>query len=432
MVSILPQKVSPWQIIGQAMSQLGQNAPQMLEERFKTQRGLGAVDQLQEALGQAGGDVNKILPALARAYTLNPNLERSGLGQQYLQQARVAGAFPSAGKPTTEQPSPIGQPSQLPNLEQQPIQQTQPGTFAEPSPFNIFTPDQMRTESERYATVLNDPNAYNQRFNQLQGLNEAATAQRQALEDAALKANVKPEDLSRFMVVNSKLDPRNPSKWAQEGVRNFNRVKANDQKIRNAFIPGIGNALMGMNRQETLNRMIPALQENKKMGLEQEDRNFLADNYLTQAEIESLYHPLTPKHEKSIKELPKGVFPARTGEELSYFAKTKKTPFISYEEAREKDPKALQVMQDRLSNFFLKNVDNDTSLLTLREKLWKDKDYDWRQIGPALREAQEKGLVLNPEQEREAITIDTQAPIQSLPELFQDFSRIPAFIRGNK
>ncbi len=31
MVSILPQKISPFQLIGQAMSQLGQNTPELLE-----------------------------------------------------------------------------------------------------------------------------------------------------------------------------------------------------------------------------------------------------------------------------------------------------------------------------------------------------------------------------------------------------------------
>src|SRR6516225_659064 len=93
MVSILPQKLSPFQAIGKAMSELGRNTPQLLENRFQTERGLSAIDQLQDTLGQAGGDINKILPALARAYTLNPNLERSGLGQQCLQQARVGNLF---------------------------------------------------------------------------------------------------------------------------------------------------------------------------------------------------------------------------------------------------------------------------------------------------------------------------------------------------
>ena len=53
-------------------------------------------------------------------------------------------------------------------------------------------------------------------------------------------------------------------------------------------------------------------------------------------------------------------------------------------------------------------------------------------MGPALREAEKRGLKLNSEQGREATTLDTQPPIQSLPHIFQDLSRIPSFLRGNK
>lgn len=437
MVSIIPAERSSWDVIGKAIGKnLSQNLPGAVQRGYERQMGLNAVDQLQNELAASGGDINKMLPAIARAYTLNPNLERSGIAEHALRQARVGAAY---GQPQQG----FGQPSQIPGqtgmqTDMQPSiqegQQTpsQQPKFATPSPFNVMTVPDIDAESKRYAQAVGDPNAYNTRFNQLTAQNDAATAQRQALEDAALKANVSPADLPRFMVVNSHLDPRNPSEWAQEGVRNFSRVKSNDNKIQNAFIPGLGSGLLGRDREKTLKGLIPTLKENKELGLEQEDRKYLADQYLTQTEIESLYHPLTPKHEKAINELPKGIFPAETGKELDFFAPQKENPFVSYEEAIERAPKEMKIMQDRLSDFFLKNVDNDTSLLALREKLWEDKDYDWRQIGPAVREAQKKGLKLNPEQQREATTIDTQPPIQSLPDLFQDLSRIPAFLRGNK
>jgi hypothetical protein len=432
MVSILPSERTPFDVIGKDVGRALQGVlPGAVQQGFQRGQGLGAIDQLQEALGAAGGDINKMLPALAKAYTMNPNLERSGLGQQYLQQARVGNAFgqpPSQGQ-QMGQPGMGGAPA---SNQTQGQPQPQESTFAAPSPFNIMTPQDMEEEAKRYAMKLGDPNAYQTRYASLQNQNQEATAQRQALEDAALKSHVSPSDLSRFMVVNSHLDPRNPSEWAQNGVRNFNKVKANDQKIQTAFIPGMGQALLGRDREKALNALIPSLQENKKLGLEQEDRAYLADNYLSPTEIESLYHPLTPKHEKALDSLPRGLFPARTGEELSYFAPAKNNPFISYEEAREKDPQALKIMQDRLTDFFINNVDNDTSLLNLREKLWKDKDYDWQQIGPALREAEKKGLKLNSEQGREATIIDTQPPTQSLPDIFRDLSRLPAFFRGNK
>ncbi len=438
MTTVLPSATSPWHVIDQAISQqLSQNLPGAVQQGYNRQMGLNSIDQLQSDLASAGGDINKMLPALARAYTLNPNLERSGLGQGFLQQAKVGRAFPE-GQGMQQQGLP-NQPGQMApmaaqagQMDQGQSQQAAPGTVAMPSPFNIMTPQDIDAEAKRYANAVQDPNGYNTRVNQLTAINDAATNQRQALEEAALNADVKPSELPRFMMVNSHLDPRNPSQWAQEGKRNYAKVKANDQKIQNAFIPGIGSALLGRDREKSLNNLRPSLLENKKLGLEQEDRAYLADNYVTPAEIETLYHPVTPKQENSIKKLPKGLFPARTGEELSYFAPNKSSPFVSYEDAIEKDPKAIQVMQDQLSDFFLKNVDNDTSLLGLREKLWKNKDYDWRQIGPALREAEKKGLKLNSEQGREASIMDSQPPVQSLPDIFQDLSRIPAFIRGNR
>ncbi len=90
MVSILPSERTPFDVIGKDVGRALQGVlPGAVQQGFQRGQGLGAIDQLQEALGAAGGDINKILPALAKAYTMNPNLERSGLGQQYLQQAKA-------------------------------------------------------------------------------------------------------------------------------------------------------------------------------------------------------------------------------------------------------------------------------------------------------------------------------------------------------
>lgn len=448
MVSILPPKISPWQAIGKAMSELGNNTPQLLEKRYQTQQGLSAIDQLQESLGKSNGDVSQILPALAKAYTLNPNLERSGLGQQYLQQARVGQAYGQSGQKqpqiSSEQSPNIAsnqsQPQQTSSIQQNAVSQSQ--EFATPSPFNVFTPQDSDEESKRFATALNDPNAYNQRFSQLQALNDAANGQRQSLEQAALNAGVDAGDLPRFMVVNSHLDPRNPSEWAQNAKRNFAQVNNNDKKLRRAFIPGIGSALFGTNREEALKNLTPTLQDNKERGLEQEDRQYLAGEHLSPTEIELAYHPQTPKLKKGISSFPKGLFPAQTKSTWSDVEKvftegklpnSKTSPFVSYDEALEKDPEIIQVMQNRLADFFKNNVDNNTSLLGIRHSLWKDKDYDWRQIGPAIRQATAQGLRLNADQERELADLETQAPMESLPDLFKDvLNRTPAIIRGNK
>ena len=112
--------------------------------------------------------------------------------------------------------------------------------------------------------------------------------------------------------------------------------------------------------------------------------------------------------------------------------KLKDNTFVDYETALEKAPKEMKAMQNRLSSFFKNNVNNDTSLLVLRHKLWNDKDYDWRQIGPAIREAMSKGLKLNHAQLSELTELETQPPRQSIADVFADWGRWQDKIKGVK
>lgn len=444
MVSILPAERSNWDVIGKSIGQnLSNTLPGAVQQGYQRQQGINAIDQLQQQLGQSGGDINKILPALAKAYTMNPSLERSGLGQTYLQQARTANAL-GGGQ---GQGQPQSQAQGVPQQQEQPKQpsigqpQAQPSNFATPSPFNIMTAPEIDAESDRYAQALGDPNAKQTRQAQLQNQNKIAEDQREGLEDFAIKSGIQPSELPRFMIVGSKFDTRNPSEWAQNTKRAYNEVKSNDKKLEKAFIPGVGNALLGQNRKEALKNLEKPVQDLVKNGLEQETRNYLTDQYLSPTEIAEIIHPITSDKEKAIKSLPKGIFPAQKkktwGEDvLGIFTPTEKNvnknPFISYEEALEKAPKELATMQKNLADFFLKNVDKETSLLALRNKLWDEKDYDWRQIGPAIREAEERGLKLEPFQSTEMSDIETQPPLQSLPDIFKDLGRFTKLLRGNK
>lgn len=425
MVSILPGG-SNWDVIGKSLGEnVSRALPQAVQQGYQRGMGYNAIDRLQQELAGANGDFSKILPAIARSYIDNPNLERSGIGPFALQNAKVQNAY---GQPQGQGTFP--QQPNIPNQEAPPTSMGEKSDFVTPSPFNIMTPQDMDAEARRFAAAVNDPNGYNTRLAQLQNQNQNATAQRESLEDAALKANVPPSELPRFIVVNSHLDPRNPSKWAQDAKRNYAQVKSNDDKLEKAFIPGIGSGLLGRNREKTLKDLEPTVQDQVKKGLEQETRKFLADQYLSPTEIESLIHPLNKKNEKAIEQLPKGMFPADTGEQLSYFAPSK--DFKSFEEMREKKPEVLKKQQEELANFFRQNVDKDTSLLVLRDKLWKDKDYDWQQIGPAIRQAEQMGLKLEPFQSTEMTDIETQPPMQSLPDIFRDWDRFKGFLRGNK
>ena len=102
MVSILPPKRGFVNAIGDAMSEFGRNAPQLLEERYQNQRGLSAIDQTQ-----------------------NKSLERSGLGQKSLELAQniQAQKIKRPGEEETFQAPPK---QNLPGFIQQPGQENQP------------------------------------------------------------------------------------------------------------------------------------------------------------------------------------------------------------------------------------------------------------------------------------------------------------------
>lgn len=447
-VTILPSARTGLDVLGEHLGAGMQRAMPQMYENMKYQRGLEAINQAEKNIANAGDDPYKIALEFAKVGAAAPGLERAlgPLMQTALQRSSVNRAFPNT---PGQQPSQTTNAETQPNLQQaglgqQQLPQTEEAismprasesTFATPSAFNVMTPDQIAQDSERYAIARQDPSAYQERQAQLNNQNNAAITQKEALEDSALKTGVvRANDLPRYMQVGSKFDPSNPSEWVQKTNKEYQKIKSNDDKILRSFIPGTGSALFGKDRKEALKRLEPTVQDNVKKGLEQETRITLADEYLSPTEIETMIHPLSSKHEKALQGLPKGIWPAQKiekGTGLPYKEPTK-SPFITYEEAKIKAPRELQIMQDRLSDFFLKNVDKETSLLGLREKLWEDKDYDWRQIGPAIRQAMEKGLTLEPFQSTEMADIETNPPLQSLPDIFMDLDRYMKGVRGNR
>lgn len=455
MVSILPPQRHQFSALIDSMKQFGQHAPQLLEERFKTQRGLDQLEKAQQAISEGIVDpVTKMrrdldphemaLQYAKAGVASGSGLERAlgPLMQTAMQGQKVNRAFPESGQVQ-------GQPKQIPGDQgqtpgMQPQQQPQepfkgalpvgqPG-FMTPGPFNIPTPQEIKQEGERYARAVNDPNAAVMREDQLRRESDTANQQRADLENAALNTKeVTPAELPRFMQVGAQFDTRNPSQWLQNTQRAYATVKANDKKIQTAFYPGIGQALMGQNRDAALERLVPTSLEQKALGLEEDTRKYYADQYMSPVEIEAQFRPLTPPKAKEIEKFPKGLFPHENETTFERgFPEGKKRSTISYEEALEKAPKELELMKNQLADFFLKNVDDDTSLSVLSNKIWQDKDYDWRQIGPAIREAQKKGLKLSGRQSTELTDLETNPPIQSLPDIFRDLSRIPAYLRGNK
>lgn len=431
MVSILPGG-SNWDVIGRALGEnVGRVLPQAVQQGYQREQGLNAIDQLQQQLQNAGGDMSKMLPALAKAYTLNPGLERSGLGQFALQQAKVQNAFPIGNRQGTS-PQQLNPPTN--QMDQGKPDEFQQANNALPSPFNVFTGNDIDKASEQYARDINDPAGYGIRQGQLNNLNQIAEQQRANLEDAAIKYGVAPKDLSKFMLAGKDFDTRNPSQWVEKTNQEFKKVKSNLDSLERSFFPTGGNALLGQNRDKALKNLQEPVSNLVKKGYEDDARTIMAENYMSPSEIEETIRPLTPQKLKAIDNLPKGSFPAHKTEALDIF-NTKpplKYPIGSYEEAQITHPKELEKMEDDLANFFLKNLDKNTALLPLRDKIWEEKDYDWQQFGPAIKKAQQMGLELSPRQQTELPDVVTQPPRQSLPDIFKSFDRVIQYFRGNK
>lgn len=133
MVSVLPPQLSPWQVIGKAMSQFGQNAPELMERRYQQSQLRGNLDEISK-LAQSGGSPLDVTLAAMKAGAGIPGSERY-LGQiiPMLQQLTAANASqnaPLAG----EQPGmqrdrmpmePMAQRQQAPTFMNQPQTQAQ-------------------------------------------------------------------------------------------------------------------------------------------------------------------------------------------------------------------------------------------------------------------------------------------------------------------
>jgi hypothetical protein len=420
-VSILPSERTPFDVLGRDVGNaLQQVLPGAVQQGYMRQQGLNAIDQLQSDLAQSGGDISKMLPALARAYTLNPNLERSGIGQSAM-------GFAKAGNLYGNQAS-QGLPSQQPQQQQE----NQP----RPTAYNIETPDTMDAQARRDAQVTGDPAQYQRTLSNLQTKNDISKQYKQDLESAALREGISAKEMPDFMEVGEKFSSQNPDQWLKNTRAAYAPIKSKMDSLEKEFIPGLGSGLLGRDREGFLKRIQPDVKDLVDMGREKQAREYLASQYLSPTEIAEQIHPIDKRQEAALSRLPKGVFPAQKKATYGdvadvYRGKIKQNPFISYENAVKNDPKGIQVMQDRLSDFFLKNVDDDTSLLTLANKIWSDKDYNWQQIAPAIRQAQKKGLKLNSAQGAELPDL-AQPPIQSLPDIFQDWWRPLSFLRGQK
>ncbi len=453
MTTILPaDRTSADAIFSQIGRGLSETLPQAAAQRSQRETGLNAIDDLQRQLKDANGDINKILPAYARAMTLNPNLERSGLLEHAMKSARLNNVFGGqggqGGQPQGVNPQTgvnpqgnvgSGQPEGLPQNNQS----TSPLDTA-PNLSGIIptldTDQDIDQKARQWAISLNDPNEYaraKERF-----YNERTQAQNQIskLEDLASEQGVSRQDMPEFMTIGKNHNyMKDPNKWVMATNKDWGPYKNAKEQLQNAFIPGFFKSLINSNetRDKALRRLENPIQEILKLNpaLEPKIRADLQSEYLSPTEVELAIHPLGEQTQSNLKNMPKGIFP-NEGTNISYekgHPEVKKKPFVSYDEAVKKAPREMEIMNKRLVNFLKQNVKEDTTLLGLRHELW-EKDYDWRQIGDAMQEAAtgENAIKLSPNQKAELAQLQTQAPKQSISDIFRDWGNWQDYLRGQK
>jgi hypothetical protein len=291
------------------------------------------------------------------------------------------------------------------------------------------TEEEMNKNAIQFAQDLaaygKDPvEAYTQGYNIEQARNQQAQANLNLVEKRALQTGkITPEEMPYAMQIFQKYGHlNNPDEIVTSGLREFSRFQNARNSLKNAVIPGfLRGALQkgaagfspagllakylagGKTRDEALKQIQPSVKDLVNMGFEDEARNILEKAGLSPTEAEEAIFPLSKQSEAKIK---------------------------SFENSTPQQP--LEIKEKNLTKFFKDMVTPETSLLVLRHKLWNEKGYAWEEIGPAIRQAMSEGLELTPQQQAELVAVETDAPKQSLGDIFSGWGRWIDFTKGAK
>lgn len=446
MVTILPQRKSPFQLLGDATSQFGANAPQLLEERFQTQRGLSAIDQLQNDLKESGGDMTKVLPAVAKAVSLNPNLQKSGYVEHALQMAKAMNAnkAPLAGEidsdlqpPQRQQlPSFMGQNDQLKESTEFFPTNVGPkedvGNIAQEATTGkklpLLSPDQYPAAAHKLSKAQTDQgfpttpqqalelvkqheddkkihNAkvdeeLSQRVSGQQKYGERAV---KYLNKAFGENNVPPEVQAYFAkqgegIATSGKSEAEIDRFLAEKAKNFANSVSNIKSDISA--PRLHKDLLrGFNgTYKSFEESAKDAQKHLKPLLDAQlydySRGLLADQGYYPEEREIIVNPLTQKSQallNAVTSVPKNEKPVSLG-----------IPGIPAAQ----DANAGDIQDIKTALMELKRIEPNFSL-PLSRKMLEDKGYGWRTYKDALNELQDEGFVLEDDQRTQMGYLDS-------------------------
>lgn len=214
-------------------------------------------------------------------------------------------------------------------------------------------------------------------------------------------SGVGENEIPYAMQIAQKSKEANPEKLLTHTLRDLDEIRALDR----ALVPGLWSSvfstgLPGKKRQPALKELDTAVKKLVAKGYEPIVRQKLADMDLSPTEVEERIHPLTPHIENRLNNLPSA----------------------SRNQQRNEKP---------LQNFFQENVRPDVSLLVLRNKLVREKGYDWKEVNNALNQAIQNSLPLTVAQDTE-LTEMSQPPRDSLWDIFKSWERPIQYFKGKK
>lgn len=384
MVQILPPRTDAGSSIGAGLGQgLGQGIARGSEIGF--QRNL--VQQSLKGLENLPKDANaaQLASYLIQATAGIPGAERY-VGQLFpLLLTQMQGQNPPEGAATAR----AGLPEQQGYLGSAPLTQQQKLQFAQ--------------EQRKFGVPLGEG---------IELANKLSEGSEQALTH--IQSNLKAQGVNekempyatQMAQLQTSNDPNQVIKNVRLGLDEFRQLKkisvpGGTRATVRALGGPIGNILAGTeSREKALGRIHPVAQRLIEKGYDPIVREYLANLGLSPTEIQESIRPLSKEFTSKLSSLPP-------------------------------PSKNFSANQERLSDFMFKNVKPEDSLLVMRNKLWKDKNYDWRQINDAFAEAREKGLQLSAEQDRELAELSTP-PRESLLDIFYDWGRIGDKILGRK
>lgn len=243
--------------------------------------------------------------------------------------------------------------------------------------------------------------------NYLLGLNKIAEDQRAKAEQKALEGGIPQKEIPTFMQLGQRhKNAKTFDDWYKATERDYKEFNNLTHSLEDVDYPGIFTGLYQKlkysqnQRDPRLKRVDNTVKRLVDLGFEQKVRDTLHEKGLSPTEIEERIHPFSEEQNKNISKLP---------------------------------PPGGPNSKERLVNFFKDNVNSDTSLLALRQKLW-EKGYDWQDIARAFNDATsgDGAPKLTTAQTREMSILETEPPRQSLSYIFQDAGNVFDYLKGQK